>query len=324
MSKSADPMRTPRGNIPRRSHRRLTRWANAGLSLLLTACLPSSMTVASANWRGSANYRPMPTWKPLAQRSETRRVFSRVMFASQTPMNCTTKLPRCTGRPIADCSSKSPTWLRGFHRSSRIAVRACESDRPQECERSNKSAGYGCWPGRRILTRVSRAPLRFPLPTPSDLRDEASREAACEVVARLCWMSCQFVEGRRRPSVKQSRHIARPLLFAPKPRQHFPRRYAERNFVMLLSIACVEATGVAASRTARHRDASRNIGPFARFVRECLQLVGAKDADAVELINELHRRRRAMERRTTSEGCQTSIPDRRGTPRHLNSRLPPS
>ncbi len=159
-----------------------------------------------------------------------------------------------------------------------------------------------------ILTRVSRAPLRFPLPTPSDLRDEASREAACEVVARLCWMGCQFVEGRRRPSGKQSRHIARPLLFAPKPRRHFPRRDAERNFVMLLSIAWVEATGVAASRTARHRDASRNIGPFARFVRECLQLVGAKDADAVELINELHRRRRAMERRTTSEGLSDINP----------------
>jgi hypothetical protein len=66
---------------------------------------------------------------------------------------------------------------------------------------------------------------------------------------------------------------------------------------MGLSLAWVEATGLAPSRTARPRDASRDVGPFARFVRECLSLVGAGNADAVELMNELHRRRNTMERR---------------------------
>jgi hypothetical protein len=136
-----------------------------------------------------------------------------------------------------------------------------------------------------ILTRVSRAPLRLPLPAPSNLRDEALRQEACEAVARLCWMGCNFLKGRR------------SLLYAPEPRRNFPKRNAERDFVMWLSIAWVEATGKAPSRTARHADASRKLGPFARFVRECLCLVGAKDANAVELINEMHRRRRKLEKR---------------------------
>jgi hypothetical protein len=152
------------------------------------------------------------------------------------------------------------------------------------------------WHGE-ILTRVSRAPLRLPLPVPGDLRDEASREVACEVLARLCWMGCDFLEGRRRSSGKRSRHIARPLLFAPEPRRNFAKRDAERYFVMLLSLAWQEATRATPSRTARHSDAGRDVGPFARFVRECLCLVGS-DADVAGLINEVNRRRREMEQRT--------------------------
>ena len=38
-------------------------------------------------------------------------------------------------------------------------------------------------------------------------------------------------------------------------------------------------------RTARRADAGRNLGPFARFVEECLRLVGAGYADPVALIN---------------------------------------
>jgi hypothetical protein len=148
-----------------------------------------------------------------------------------------------------------------------------------------------------VLTRAPRPPLRLQLPIPSDLRDEALRKDACDAVARLCRIGGQFVEGRRRPSGKRSRPVSRPFLYAPAPRRNFPRRDAERNFVMLLSIAWREATGEAPSRTARHADKSRELGPFARFVCECLRLVGARYADAVELMNELHRRCNKMERR---------------------------
>ena len=41
------------------------------------------------------------------------------------------------------------------------------------------------------------------------------------------------------------------------------------------------------SLTVRRADDSRDIGPFARLVRECLRLVGASYADPVALINEV-------------------------------------
>jgi len=116
------------------------------------------------------------------------------------------------------------------------------------------------------------------------------------MIARLCQFGGGYVEGRRRPAGKQSRPVWDPLIHAPKPQRNFAKRNAERNFVMWLSVAWLEATGVVPSRTARHDDASREVGPFARFSRECLRRVGAPDADIVELINELHRRRCEMER----------------------------
>jgi hypothetical protein len=136
------------------------------------------------------------------------------------------------------------------------------------------------------------------LPAPSDLRGEALRDEACDAVASLCRIGGELVEGRNRPCGKQSRPLLRPLLYAPKPRRHFPRRDAELRFVARLSNAWRDVTGKKPSRTARHGDASRDVGPFARFVGECLRLVGAGDADAVELINQLHRGRRIRKRRT--------------------------
>jgi hypothetical protein len=147
-----------------------------------------------------------------------------------------------------------------------------------------------------LKDRASR--LRIELPSLDALRDSARFEGACEAIARLCQFGGQYVAGRIRPFGKQSGPTWRPLLYAPAPRRNLPKRNAERNFVMWLSIAWQEATGAAPSRTARHRDASRDVGPFARFARKCLDRAGAADADVVELMNELHRRRRAMERRS--------------------------
>jgi hypothetical protein len=86
----------------------------------------------------------------------------------------------------------------------------------------------------------------------------------------------------------------RPLLYAPDARRHFQKRAAERDFVMWLRLAWAEATGEPPSRTARRAEKSyRDLGPFARFVRECLRLAGAPYAEVVELINRVNRRRRA-------------------------------
>jgi hypothetical protein len=125
------------------------------------------------------------------------------------------------------------------------------------------------------------------LPTPGDLQDEVLRDQACATIASLCRIGGQKVEGRRRPCGKRSRSIVLPYLNAPTASQHFPKREAERRFVCRLSIAWCKATGKKPSRTARRPTDGRDIGPFARLVRECFHLVRVKYADPVALINEL-------------------------------------
>jgi hypothetical protein len=143
---------------------------------------------------------------------------------------------------------------------------------------------------RRLKARGARPSIGITLPSADALRDPARRDAACTRVDRLCQHGGRYVEGRRRPSGKRSRPVWRPLLHAPEPRRHFPRRDAERDFVVWLGTAWYAATGKKPPRTAD----SRNPGPFARFVGKCLRLVGAAHVDAVELIKGLDRRRRVM------------------------------
>jgi hypothetical protein len=127
------------------------------------------------------------------------------------------------------------------------------------------------------------------LPAPEDLRDATQQGEACEIIVGLCRYGGRYGEGRRRPSGKRSR-TWRPLLVGPQPRRNFPRRDAERDFVMWLQLAWLEASDAPPSLAA-NRELNREIrGPFARMAAECLTLVGAR-ADAVGLINELNRRR---------------------------------
>jgi hypothetical protein len=164
-----------------------------------------------------------------------------------------------------------------------------------QARKTNGSRAVAIGRNGQVLTRQPRMPLTIALPTPRDLRDEASRDRACEDAARLCSFGVEFDEGRLRPSGKRSRPVLKRLLFAPEPQKNFPKRVAERNFVMGLSIAWLEATGTAPPRTARHADDSRDIGPFARFARECLRLVGAKGVNVVNLINSINWRRLQMD-----------------------------
>jgi hypothetical protein len=143
------------------------------------------------------------------------------------------------------------------------------------------------------------------LPSPNELFDTATRQIyrgrpgglllsssvsrrddACENIERLCRVGGNIIEGRTRPSGSRSRPVLRPLFPAPTPQRHLPKRQAELTFVGHLGAAWLLATGKPPARTADRRTP----GPFARFVQECLQLVGAIDASAVKLINELGRR----------------------------------
>jgi hypothetical protein len=153
--------------------------------------------------------------------------------------------------------------------------------------------------GRRgqSISRASSVATSIAVPTPSDLRDETSRDEACGAIMRLCAFGSTFAAGRLRSSGKRSRPVWKPLLYAPEPRRNFEKRKAERVFVMSLRIAWMKAVGSEPARTARHAQDFRrpDVGPFARLVGECLRLVGAIGVDPVELINELDRRRRHME-----------------------------
>ena len=81
----------------------------------------------------------------------------------------------------------------------------------------------------RVRSRKTRQSAR-PLPSPSELRDDASRDQACATIEGLCRIGGQLVEGRRRPLGKRSRANFRPHLFAPSASRHFPKRDAERRF----------------------------------------------------------------------------------------------
>src|SRR5262249_62023141 len=83
-------------------------------------------------------------------------------------------------------------------------------------------------------------------------------------------------------------------LQAQKLSATFQRGDAERNLVMQLQLAWLEATGRRPSLAAN----PARPGPFVRIVGKSLELVGASHADAVGLINELNRRRKEVERKT--------------------------
>jgi hypothetical protein len=219
---------------------------------------------------------------------------------------------------LANCAKLPPgtnmiALAEGVREAARIFVRDAGFTTPNELHNDiaelQKSADQvrqdkiiALWedlsPRARDILKDRAGRLGIELPSSDALRDSARRDGACETIARLCQFGGQYVAGRDRPFGKQSRPTWRPRLYAPDRQRNSAKRNAERNFVIWLSIAWQEATGAAAARTARHGDASRNVGPFARFARECLNHAGAPDADIVELMNELHRRRREMERRS--------------------------
>jgi hypothetical protein len=130
------------------------------------------------------------------------------------------------------------------------------------------------------------------LPTADELRDFKRRDEACERIERLCRIGCSYVQGRKRSPGRRSK-TWQPLLLAPVPDKHPPKRAAELQFVMHLQLAWLEAVGKPPTATV---NPSRPDRPFPNLVRECLELAGAH-ADAVGLINELHRRRKDERKR---------------------------
>jgi hypothetical protein len=144
----------------------------------------------------------------------------------------------------------------------------------------------------RLSKQATKIMNRFcTLPDAETLRDPARQRDACETVARLGRMGAYFKLGRKRDRGKRSVTEV-SVLYAPTLQQHPRRRDAQIAFLMGLEAAYVEATGEAPTPTAN----LNRPGPYARFVRACLDQLRAA-ANAVELINERDRRRKIMQLR---------------------------
>jgi hypothetical protein len=149
-----------------------------------------------------------------------------------------------------------------------------------------------------VLTRKPTVPWSVALPTSEDIRDESRRKHACATIAMLCRVGGRYEEGRRRANGKRSK-TWRWVLYAPEKTTHPVKRSAEREFVGGLAEVWLRWTGKPPPRTADRR----NLGPFARFVQECLRLVGAyhQKAAVAKLFNKREWCRRKMRGRQAEQ-----------------------
>jgi hypothetical protein len=153
------------------------------------------------------------------------------------------------------------------------------------------------WLSERLTTPAWRR-RGVMLPDAATLRDPTHQREACVIVRKLCTFGGEAREGRRRPNGKRSRKTLKPLLYDPTPTTRVLRREAELELVNILQYAIYQAAGREPAWTARHDSPHAAAGPLARMTKEVLRLVGAPhDADAVGLINELHKRRCEIRRR---------------------------
>jgi len=218
-----------------------------------------------------------------------------LVLAEQAKLSWATNIPRfAVGvRKAAEVFTRDATaashnkvhyQVDGLLRAAERAVRA-RKRRDAACEKVAVQIEALSERTRKLLNG------RGTLPDPDILRDPATQHAACETVASLCRIGAFWQEGRRRPGGKRSLTMVH-VLHAPPLEQHPARREAHLYFITMLRTAVLEATGIPPPSTA-HPDVPT---PFAEMAQLCLDKLQRK-VNAVELINELQRRRKDMELR---------------------------
>jgi hypothetical protein len=145
---------------------------------------------------------------------------------------------------------------------------------------------------RNLLNRRGTR-LGLALPPPKAMNGTEA-DKACIIVAKLASIGGGYIDGRMSPTGKRSR-TWRPLLHAPKSQRSPPKREAERQFIINLQLAWLEATGVPPSK-AVNRDRP---SPFAQMAAQCFKSVGAAHADVFGLINNVNRLRQEFKKRST-------------------------
>jgi hypothetical protein len=129
-----------------------------------------------------------------------------------------------------------------------------------------------------LLDRLARRRSLVSLPANEEL-------PSCPLELRsLLIQGGRIKHGRRRRTFE-------PYLWVPKVGRGRPQDFAAGTLVMWLSSAYLRAKNVPPARTADHR----NPGPFARLVQQCLNLLGAKNVNAVQRINDWEKVRRKAE-----------------------------
>jgi hypothetical protein len=130
---------------------------------------------------------------------------------------------------------------------------------------------------RAILKkRGDRRSIGLVIPEPEAFTDPARRDEACETIVRL--LRVGGMKG------------GKPILYEPQVRSRPPRRDAERTLVMWLEVAYYEASGKTKPTFTADPGVARP-GPLTRLVQAVLDRVAGPGVNAVEMINELHRRR---------------------------------
>jgi hypothetical protein len=142
------------------------------------------------------------------------------------------------------------------------------------------------------------------IPAAESFLNGETREEACLQAEQLTSFGGQWVEGRLRSTGRRSKKW-QPFLFAPPASAQFAKREAERDFVVNIRLAYREAcddTEPPPAATTRLVRKEENVfmvsGGFGRMIADCLRLVGAPHAHAVNVMNELHRRRRLLNKRS--------------------------
>jgi hypothetical protein len=168
----------------------------------------------------------------------------------------------------------------------------------------------------RALLNKRATMVALTIPKPSAFLDRGRRQAACETLRQLCsrgghwddngrWVPILHVPKRQvtRKLVEEinEQHDEavwlglKPIEIELRP----PKRQAERDFIMWMQAIYLSA-GRRPPVTARKYEQTTNDrtlqpgGPFVRMMQRCLDLLGAKKADATNAINELRKRAKTL------------------------------